>query len=200
MSEYLWQFTTYNNFGHTVLKSAGIERRVARSHLAYCKSGTRRLVSACDRIDVIAWRHSVDVTTGTLTLTVQASNGVSARANSAALPSSAASESRSALNLVVAVFSSRQVLKRRPVRHAHVTAHCGPRCLPLILGTPRSGLRNRLCCPGINGDLTTDVSSFPKVERMALRRADPSASQQSRARDCGRSARWDRQSARPSSI
>lgn len=71
MSEYLWQFTSYNNFGHAVLKSAGSSAPTAE-HTLHIASLVRSGMSAtCDRIDVLAWRHSVDPTSGVLTLTVQ---------------------------------------------------------------------------------------------------------------------------------
>jgi hypothetical protein len=71
LSEYLWQFTTYNNFGHTVLKSSG-SSGATLEHTLIIASLVRGGVSAtCDRIDVIAWRHSVDPATGLATLSVQ---------------------------------------------------------------------------------------------------------------------------------
>jgi hypothetical protein len=82
MSEYLWQFTTYNNFGHAVLKSAG-SNAASLDHTLHIGSLVRGGSSAtCDRIDVIAWRHSVDATTGTLTLTVQEQFSFGARESS----------------------------------------------------------------------------------------------------------------------
>jgi hypothetical protein len=71
LSEYLWQFTRYNNFGHTVLKSSGAGG-VTLEHTLYMASVVRGGLSAsCDRIDVIAWRHSVDPASGAVTLNVQ---------------------------------------------------------------------------------------------------------------------------------
>ena len=69
MSEYLWQFTSYNNFGHAVLES---ENTNANEHTLYIAKLVRAGLSAsCDRIDVIAWRHSVDPSTGSASLNVQ---------------------------------------------------------------------------------------------------------------------------------
>lgn len=61
LTEYLWQFTTYNNFGHVVLKSSGATNGSGLAHTLYIGSLTRNGLSAsCDRVDVITWRHSVD--------------------------------------------------------------------------------------------------------------------------------------------
>jgi len=68
LSEYVWQFTTYNNYGHVVLKSAGS----AVEHTLHIANLIRGGVSAtCDRIDVIAWSHRVDSATGALSLDVR---------------------------------------------------------------------------------------------------------------------------------
>ncbi len=68
MSEYFWQFTTYNNFGNVVLKSAGSDA-VAPEHTLFIAHLVRDGISpACDRIDVIAWRHQVNNTSGAITL------------------------------------------------------------------------------------------------------------------------------------
>jgi hypothetical protein len=69
VSEYLWQFTAYNNFGYAVLDSASTN---ANEHTLYIGKLVREGVSAsCDRIDVIAWRHNVDPSTGSASLNVQ---------------------------------------------------------------------------------------------------------------------------------
>jgi hypothetical protein len=71
LSEYFWQFTTYNNFGHVVLKSSS-SSTATLEHTLHIASLVRAGIStSCDRIDVIAWRHQVNDTTGALTLTVQ---------------------------------------------------------------------------------------------------------------------------------
>jgi hypothetical protein len=83
ISEYLWQFTTYNNFGHVVLKSANTDSATLVQHTLYIGSLTRKgLSAACDRIDVIAWRHSAD-SSGALTLGVQTLFTFGARENGA---------------------------------------------------------------------------------------------------------------------
>jgi hypothetical protein len=67
LSEYLWQFTTYNNFGHVVLKSAGEAAANGFRHTLHIASLTRGGgSSSCDRIDVIAWRHDLSAATGAL--------------------------------------------------------------------------------------------------------------------------------------
>jgi hypothetical protein len=82
MSEYLWQFTTYNNFGHAVLKSAGLDGPSLEHTLHIASLVRGGFSSGCDRIDVIAWRHSVDATTGALTLSVQQQFSFGARESS----------------------------------------------------------------------------------------------------------------------
>lgn len=69
-SEYVFRFTRYNNFGHSVLQSAG--NTSALEHTLHIASLVRDGLSTdCDRIDVIAWRHRVDPTTGAITLDTQ---------------------------------------------------------------------------------------------------------------------------------
>lgn len=71
LSEYLWTFTEYNNFGSAVLKSSGAAESASFSHSLYIASLTRSPVSSdCDRIEVLEWKHSVDSSTGALTLNV----------------------------------------------------------------------------------------------------------------------------------
>ena len=72
LSEYLWQFTQYNNFGHIVLKSSGDATSAGLSHTLHLASLSRGGVSAaCDRISVIAWRHDLDAATGAVELNVE---------------------------------------------------------------------------------------------------------------------------------
>lgn len=72
LSEYLWQFTSYNNFGHVVLKSSGATTGSALAHTLIMGELVRNgLSTGCDRIDVIAWRHTADSTSGALELDVQ---------------------------------------------------------------------------------------------------------------------------------
>jgi len=71
LSEYFWQFTSYNNFGHMVLKSAGSTSPMLEHTLHMASLVRGGLSASCDRIDVIAWTHRVDTATGALTLDVQ---------------------------------------------------------------------------------------------------------------------------------
>lgn len=73
LSEYLWTFTQYNNFGSAVLDTRGAATAQSLSHSLYIASLSRNAVSAeCDRIDVLEWKHSVTSATGALTLDVEA--------------------------------------------------------------------------------------------------------------------------------
>jgi hypothetical protein len=81
-SEYLWQFTSYNNFGYAVLKSSGESSTATLTHTLHMASLVRNGISAtCDRIDVLAWRHTLDAATGELTLDVEAEFSFGAREN-----------------------------------------------------------------------------------------------------------------------
>jgi hypothetical protein len=67
MSEYLWQFTQYNNVGHAVLQSSGSSTTGTLTHTLHMGVLVRgALSSSCDRVDVIAWRHTLDTMTGSL--------------------------------------------------------------------------------------------------------------------------------------
>lgn len=71
LSEYLWQFTQYNNVGYAVLKSSGTSSGTELTHTLHLASLARGAVSAsCDRVDVVVWRHTLDTTTGSLELEV----------------------------------------------------------------------------------------------------------------------------------
>ncbi len=71
LSEYLWQFTQYNNVGYAVLDSSGVSSPTALTHTLHLGTLARgALSSTCDRIDVIAWRHTLDSTSGSLQLEV----------------------------------------------------------------------------------------------------------------------------------
>lgn len=65
LSEYLWLFTSYNNFGNAVLASVPGTSSSGLTHTLYVASLTRSTTSGgCDRIDVIAWRHRASPQTG----------------------------------------------------------------------------------------------------------------------------------------
>ena len=67
MSEYLWQFTQYNNIGYAVLQSSGSSTTGTLTHTLHMGVLVRgALSSSCDRVDVIAWRHTLDTITGSL--------------------------------------------------------------------------------------------------------------------------------------
>lgn len=72
LSEYLWQFTQYNNVGYAVLKSSGSSAGGEMAHTLHLGSLARgALSSSCDRVDVLAWRHTLDTTSGRMELEVQ---------------------------------------------------------------------------------------------------------------------------------
>lgn len=71
LAEYLWQFTRYNNYGNAVLKSSGASSTASLSHTLIIASLARaEAAGSCDRIDVAAWKHTADTTTGVLTLDI----------------------------------------------------------------------------------------------------------------------------------
>jgi len=71
LSEYLWQFTGYNNFGNVVLNSTGASNSVGLTHsLIIATLATASSVNACDTINVLEWKHSVNQGSGALTLSV----------------------------------------------------------------------------------------------------------------------------------
>jgi hypothetical protein len=66
LSEYLWSFTSYNNYGHAVLKSSGGSTTTGWQHtlvIASLEAGA----SGCDRVTVSGWTHVVTNETGALT-------------------------------------------------------------------------------------------------------------------------------------
>jgi hypothetical protein len=81
-SEYLWSFTPYNNYGHAVLKSEAGTAGGALTHTLYLASLVAHgMSSTCDRIEVVAWRHRLDSSTGELTLEVDTEFSFGAREN-----------------------------------------------------------------------------------------------------------------------
>jgi hypothetical protein len=79
LSEYLWGFTTYNNFGHVVLQSAGSERTGGLEHTLTMARLTRGTQGACDDVEVFTWRHSFDLATTSVTLEVDTVSSFRAR-------------------------------------------------------------------------------------------------------------------------
>jgi hypothetical protein len=71
LSEYLWQFTAYNNFGNVVLNSSGASNSVGLTHSLIIATLTAATsANACDTINVLEWKHSVNQSSGALTLSV----------------------------------------------------------------------------------------------------------------------------------
>lgn len=70
LSEYLWQFTSYNNFGNVVLRSRGSSAANTLMHSLFIATLTSGAPSDCDTIQVIEWRHSADLTTGAMSRAV----------------------------------------------------------------------------------------------------------------------------------
>lgn len=72
LTEYLWQFTQYNNVGYSVLKSSGSSSSSGLTHVLHLGSLARGgLSNSCDRVDVMAWRHTLDAASGQLELEVE---------------------------------------------------------------------------------------------------------------------------------
>ena len=69
LSEYLWLFTTYNNFGNAVLRSSGSSTSDQLEHTLHLGRLRRASSGACDSIDVLAWTHTSELPEGTLALT-----------------------------------------------------------------------------------------------------------------------------------
>ena len=81
ISEYLWQFTSYNNFGNVVLNSVGTTSASMAHTLHIAKLVRGGMSASCDRIDVFSWTHNIDAATGALTLSVQTLWSFGAREN-----------------------------------------------------------------------------------------------------------------------
>jgi hypothetical protein len=72
LTEYLWQFTQYNNVNYVVLKSSGSSSGGTLTHTVHIGSLARSgISSSCDRVDVVAWRHTLNTVTGRLQLEVE---------------------------------------------------------------------------------------------------------------------------------
>jgi len=72
LTEYLWQFTQYNNVGYAVLKSSGSASGASLTHKLHIGSLARgALSSSCDRVDVIVWEHKLDTASGEMELDVE---------------------------------------------------------------------------------------------------------------------------------
>jgi hypothetical protein len=72
LSEYLWQFTDYNNYGNSVLKSSGSSTSASLQHTLIIATLVPAATSGgCDRINVVGWLHTADAQSGALSLDVQ---------------------------------------------------------------------------------------------------------------------------------
>jgi hypothetical protein len=60
LSEYLWQFSSYNNADHAVLVSRGASSGSGLEHELVQAELVRSGGGGCDRITVAAWRHRLD--------------------------------------------------------------------------------------------------------------------------------------------
>ena len=69
LSEYLWLFTSYNNFGTVVLKSSGAGTANRLEHTLHLARLQPDASGGCDTIAVLAWTHAADLPAGTLALT-----------------------------------------------------------------------------------------------------------------------------------
>ena len=72
LTEYLWQFTQYNNVGYVVLQSSGSASGTGLTHTLHIGSLARGGMStSCDRVDVMVWRHTLDTASGQIELDVE---------------------------------------------------------------------------------------------------------------------------------
>jgi len=70
LSEYLWQFTPYNNFGNVVLSSSGSASNSLTHSLTIATLTRAGSIGSCDNVDVMTWKHTLDTNTGELTLSI----------------------------------------------------------------------------------------------------------------------------------
>lgn len=67
VSEYLWQFSLYNNALHAIVASEpASEPGLLHHDLIRAEAVVGAGVDGCDRIDLYRWRHTVDTATGEL--------------------------------------------------------------------------------------------------------------------------------------
>ena len=67
LSEYLWGFTAWNNFGSAVLVSEPDPMDSAMTHaLVVATLVVDGTAPGCDRVEVVAWKHHVQTNTGAL--------------------------------------------------------------------------------------------------------------------------------------
>ncbi len=70
LSEYLWEFTPYNNTGNVVLRSVGASSAGMLTQTLYLASKSAGVNGACDSIQVLEWTHTLDTATGNITRAV----------------------------------------------------------------------------------------------------------------------------------
>jgi hypothetical protein len=71
LSEYLWRFTAWNNYGSAVLASEPDPVDTGMAHaLVVATLVSNGAAAGCDRIDIVAWRHKVTAGTGALERTL----------------------------------------------------------------------------------------------------------------------------------
>jgi hypothetical protein len=72
LSEYLWHFTPWNNYGHAVLVSEADPLAAGPAHtLVVATLVADGAGPGCDRVDVEAWRHSLAAGSGALVRSLQ---------------------------------------------------------------------------------------------------------------------------------
>jgi len=72
LAEYLWQFTAYNNYGHSVLKSSGTVTSNGIQHTLIIASLVAATASTCDPDQIVGWTHSAASKTGATHIAAQA--------------------------------------------------------------------------------------------------------------------------------
>ena len=71
LSEYLWRFTLWNNFGSAVLASEPDPNDANNTHaLVVASLVINGNAPGCDRVDVVAWRHRLTASNGALQRTI----------------------------------------------------------------------------------------------------------------------------------
>ena len=71
LSEYLWTFTSFNNTGNAVLRSVSGASTGTLTQTLYIATLSAGANGACDTIQVLAWRHSLQVDNGAVTRSLQ---------------------------------------------------------------------------------------------------------------------------------
>lgn len=85
VSEYLWQFTTYNNYGNVVLSSTGGGSGATLTHALFIATLSAGIAPACDTIDVIEWKHTLNAGSGAMQLSIASQWSFQARYSNGAV-------------------------------------------------------------------------------------------------------------------